>query len=266
MAPSTPVRDRADRLAAHRLPVSRARFVDSARAEALHRLGVTTVGDLVRHFPFRYLDLTNVLPLAQVKHGTDSTVVGQVHEIRVKKPKPRLSITEVALFDGTGVVIGVWFNQPWVQQRFQVGERVAFAGRVEIDFGFKRIKNPFVEKLSSHTDGDPEAGRILPVHRTTEGLSTNWLRRLVAAAVDDHADIPDHLPSTLRVERGLVPLRTALRDVHFPARTSQADAARTRLAYDELLQLQLFMAMRRHKLTREHAGIAHMTDGPSVRA
>lgn len=265
MKPSTPVRDRADRLAAHRLPVAEARFVDSTRAEALHRLGLTTVGDLVRHFPFRYLDLTNVMPLAQAKHGSDSTVVGQVHEIRVKKPKPRLSITEVALFDGTGVVIGVWFNQPWVQQRFQVGERVAFAGRVEIDFGFKRIKNPFVEKLSTSAENDSEAGRILPVHRTTEGLSTNWLRRLVAAAVDDNADVPDHLPSRLRLERGLVPLRTALRDVHFPVRTTDAEAARKRLAYDELLQLQLFMAMRRYKLTREHAGIAHVTDGPALR-
>lgn len=257
---------REDRLARHDLPVRDARFVDTARADALARLGVHTVGDLVRHYPFRYLDLTDIRTLADVRHGQDATVIGTVHEVRIKKPKPRLSITEITLFDGTGIVIGVWFNQPWVSQRYQAGERLAFSGKVEIDYGFKRIKNPFVEVLPPAGDSaDDDLGRVLPVHHTTEGLSTNWLRRLVAAAIDDHANVPDHLPASLRVRRGLVPLRRALRDIHFPTSLVDAHAARTRLAYDELLMLQLYMAMRRHALTREQAGIAHATDGPALK-
>ncbi len=102
------------------------------------------------------------------------------------------------------------------------------------------------------------------MHRATEGLSTNWLRRLVAAAVDDYADVPDHLPAALRARRGLVPLHAALRDVHFPHAVAEADAAHHRLAYDELLQLQLYMAMRRHSVTREQAGVAHPLDGPAL--
>jgi ATP-dependent DNA helicase RecG len=228
-------------------------------------MGIVTVGDLVRHYPFRHLDLTRVGTLAQVRPGQDATVVGTVHKVTVKKPRPRLTITEVALVDGTGVLIGVWFNQPWVKQRFAEGETVAFAGRVTMDFGLKQIQTPFFEKLAEK--GSPiEAARILPVHRTTEGLSTGWLRRLIAAALDDFAEVPDHLPVALRDKRDLVNLSAAFRDAHFPKEPADADRARFRLAYDELLMLQLYMAMRRHALTREQAGIAHTVDGPALTA
>lgn len=260
------VHDRVANLAAHDLPVVSARFVDASRAELLAKVGVSSVGDLVRHYPSRYLDLTAVHTLRDVKPGSEATVIGRVHEVRVKRPRPRLSVTEVAIVDGTGVLIGVWFNQPWVQQRFMAGERVAFAGKVEIDFGLKKIKAPFVEKLPAEGEADQSAGRVLPVHGSTEGLSTGWLRRLIGAAIDDVGDVPDHLPASLREQRDLVPLAAALRDVHFPAAMTGAQAARTRLVYDELLMLQLYMAMRRHALTREQAGVAHAVDGPLLDA
>ncbi len=255
---------RCERLAAHRLPVSEARFVDKARATALGKLGVETVGDMVRHYPFRYLDLTHIASLAEVKAGFDATVVGRVHEVKVKKPRPRLTITEVSIVDGTGVLIGVWFNQPYIQQRFSAGDRVAFSGKVVLDFGLKQIRAPFVEKLPEGEAGEAASARIIPVHRTSEGLSTNWLRRLVASSVDDFADVPDHLPSALRRRRGLMPLGAALKRIQFPNTIEEAEEARHRLAYDEILQLQLYMALRRHSLTREHAGVAHPVDGPAL--
>lgn len=256
---------RVERLAAFDVPVARARYVDGTRDEALSRLGIRTIGDLVRHYPFRYVDLSAVESLRNVRAGTEATVVGRVHEVKVKKPRPRLTVTEVAIVDGTGVLIGTWFNQPWVQQRFLVGERVAFAGKIEFEFGLKRIKTPFVEKLAEG-DAEETLGRVLPVHRTVDGLSTGWLRRLIAAAVDDYADVCDHLPWQIRERRALVPLGTALRDIHFPPDMQAAGEARRRLAYDELLLLQLYMAMRRHALTRERAGIVHSTDGPALTA
>jgi len=265
VTPTSNTSDRAAKLAAHSRPVSEARYVDTARATALARLGVESIGDLVRHYPARYLDLSCVATLRDVKAGTEATVVGRVHEVRVKKPRPRLTITEVAIVDGTGVLLGVWFNQPYIQQRFAVGDRVAFAGKVELSYGFKQIQAPFTEKLPAEDDAS-DAGRILPVHRATEGLTTNWLRRLVAAAVDDFSDVPDHLPARLRSLRGVLPLRAALREVQFPHSMLEATAAHRRLAYDELLLLQLYMAMRRHALTREHAGIVHPLDGPALSA
>lgn len=261
--PAAHAPDRADALASLAAPVTEVRFVDAARARALEKLGISTVEGLLRHYPARYLDLSNVASLRDVTPGTDATVVGRVHEIRVKRPRPRLSITEVAIVDGTGVLLGVWFNQPYIQQRYAVGDRVAFAGRVELDFGLKRIKSPFAEVLPGE-GSDDVVGRVLPVHRTTEGLSVAWLRRLVAAAVDDVGrEVPDHLPASVRLKRRLLPLRSALKNVHFPDSTAAAVAARTRLAYDELLLLQLYMAMRRHALTQERAGFPHTIGGAS---
>lgn len=244
-------------------PVTAVRLVDARRAAALERLGVHNVGDLVRHYPFRYLDLTSTCDLRTVPSGSDATVVGRVHEIKVKRPRPRLTITEVAIVDGTGALIGVWFNQPYIEQRFRVGERVAFAGTVVFEYGLKQMKNPFVEKLGD--EGDAGIARILPVHRATEGLSTNWIRRLVDEALSYAGDVPDPLPARIRADRALVPLARALRDIHFPATPHAVTAARRRLAYDELLAIQLVMAMKRHSI-RDVRGTQHVVDGARLRA
>lgn len=252
---------RIDRLVAHERPVTAVRFVDAPRAEALAKLGVNTVSDLLRHYPHRWLDLREGAPLGRLPLGVEATAVGTVHEVTVKRPRPRLTITEVSIVDDSGVLIGVWFNQPYLAQRFKPGDRVAFAGRVQIDFGLRQMKTPFVERLGSSDDAS-WLGRILPVHPATEGLSSNWIRRLVAEALDEYGDVPDHLPAWIRARRDLVPLSAALRWIHFPPDTDARDAARRRLAYEELLAIQLGMALRRHAVVDERVGHAHIVDGP----
>ncbi|MRR11990.1 ATP-dependent DNA helicase RecG, partial [bacterium] len=256
---------REESLAAWDLPVRAARYVEASREEALAKLGIQTLRDLIAHFPFRYVDLTHIVPLAQLHAGQEATVVGRVHDIKLKKPRPRLSVVEVALVDGTGALIGTWFNQPFQANKFVLDERVAFAGTVTLDYGLKQMRNPFVEKLGPD-DEVAGAARVIPVHRTTEGLSTNWMRRLIASALEDVGDVPDFLPAGLRTSRSLVNLSSALRDIHFPRSMTEANAARRRFAYEELLCLQLGMAMRRHHLTRELPGIRHRIDGPALSA
>ena len=249
------------RLTALDEPVTAVRFVDGPRAEALARVGVSTVEDLLRHYPNRSLDLRTSAPLGSLPLGVEATAVGTVHEVVVKRPRPRLTITEVALVDDSGVLIGVWFNQPYLAQRFRTGDRVAFAGTVQMEFGLRQMKTPFVERLGSSDDAS-WLGRILPVHPATEGLSSNWIRRLVSEALDQFGDLPDPLPSSLRVKRGLVPLSSAIRAIHFPDDTQAKDAARRRLAYDELLAIQLGIALRRHSIVVERRGHSHAIEGP----
>jgi ATP-dependent DNA helicase RecG len=241
-------------------PVSEARYVDAARTDALGKLGIETVGDLVTHYPRRYLDLSDVASLAEAPIGSEATVVGRVHAVKVKKPRPRLTIVEVALVDGSGVLLGVWFNQPYMAQRYAEGERLAFAGKIEFDYGMKQIKNPFVEKLGT-TDDPADLGRILPVHPTTEGVTTNWMRRLVQSALEDHGDVPDPMPVDLRVSRALVPLHAALRDIQFPESRENLAAAKYRLKYDEAFITQCALAMRRHEAVLERPGFSHTIDG-----
>ncbi len=256
---------RAGRRAEWDSPVRSARFVDANREQALERIGIVTVGDLVTHWPFRYLDLTTTLPLSRVKQGDEVTVTGVVRRVQKKQPRPRLNIVEVAITDDTGSLLGVWFNQPYMADRFLEGERVAFAGKVELDFGMHRMTAPFVEKLGA--PGAPqEPGRVLPVHRSTEGLTINWLRRLVAAATDDYADVPDFLPVKTRLARDLMSLRAAIRSMHFPSSLVEARTARRRLAYEELLCLQLGLLMRHHSSRDGRPGHVHRTDGAALRA
>ncbi|HEY3318262.1 MAG TPA: ATP-dependent DNA helicase RecG [Coriobacteriia bacterium] len=255
--------DRIERLASWNAPVTSVRLVDETRAEALGKLGVNDVEQLLRHYPFRYLDLTATASMDKLRVGQDVTVVGKVHAVTVKRPRHNLSITEVALVDGTGVLIGVWFNASWIARQFKEGDRVAFSGRVEISYGMRQMKTPVYEKLSADETAE-DAARIIPIHRATAALSANWVRRLVREALDASGDVPDFLPAELRLRRGSPPLADALAQVHFPESIPRAEEARRRFAYEELLTLQLGLAMRRHALTRGLAGFEHATSGPHL--
>ncbi|MEN6429805.1 MAG: ATP-dependent DNA helicase RecG [Coriobacteriales bacterium] len=247
------------------LPVGSARHVDSRRIEALARLGISTIGDLLRHYPFRYLDLTATMPIRDVPLGSEATVVGHVRDIRLKKPRPRLSIVEIAIADDSGVVVGVWFNQPYMAKRFSVDDRIAMAGRMEMDFGLRQMRSPFVERMDA-AETPEELGRVLPVYRATEGLSTNWLRRLIADALLDFGAVPDPIPSAIRVRRGLAPYWWAVGAIHFPRQLRDVDEARRRLAYEEHLLLQTAVAVRRHRIVDLQPGYAHCATGTHVAA
>ena len=244
--------------------VSRLRYVKGAREEALARLGIRRVRDLLLHVPHRYLDFTRVEKIAHADVGCDATVVATVDRVRLKRPRPRLQIVELSVVDETGVLIATFFRQPWIAEQVHEGDVVALSGKVGFGYGFKQMKAPFYEVVT--TGGAGDYARVLPVHPVTEGLSASWMRRIVATALAAAGDVCDWLPAPLAVRRGLMTLGRALRDVHFPPSVPQGSRARRRLAYDELLCLQLALLTRRQI---ELAGVeptAHVTDGPHVEA
>jgi len=256
----------AARLQAWGAPVLSARYVNEERADQLEKLGITHIGQLLYHKPLRYLDLTHIQALAEVHLG-EATVIGRVHEVKERHLRSKLFVTEVTLTDGTGTLIGVWWNQHWVKKAFSPGETVAFAGSVKLEYGLNRIVQPFYEKLvflegSSRADAPTHLGRILPVHPTTEGLPVGWLRRIIGAAIDDYADVPEYLPASLLERRDLMPYAQALRQLHFPNSLEAAEAARRRLAYGEFFDFQLLMARRGWRARNEYGGWTHETNGP----
>ena len=141
-------REPADRLSATLLldrPVTEVKQVSPARAKALAGLGIRSVRDLLCHYPRRYIDLTSCQTVAQAAIGSLCTVQAAVHAIKLKKPKPRLSLVEITLVDGTGTLMVTCFRQPWLMDSLKPGMRVTVAGKVEFDYGFKRMTNPFLE-------------------------------------------------------------------------------------------------------------------------
>ena len=250
-------------------PVTTVKGVSPARAKALEALGVSTVRDLVGHFPRRYIDLSDVRTVASASIGASCTICGTVHEAKLKRPKPRLSLTEVTLVDATGTLMVTCFRQPWLAEQLKPGMAVAVAGKVEFDFGFKRMTNPFVEVMGEGAGEGPSGegvGAIIPVHPASEKLSAAWVRRLVREGLGQVRSAFDPLPLEERCRYRLMSRGQAWECIHFPATMAEAREARRRLAYEELLLLELHLMMESQAREAGASPVAHVVDGPRMQA
>lgn len=256
-----PVSDRLLRTTALGEDVGRLKYVSGAREEALHRLDLNTVEDLLLHIPRRYLDFTHAYSIEQAPLGEVCTIVATVDRVTLKHPRPRLSVVEVSLVDDTGVLQLAFFKQPWLAKQLSRGDRLAVQGKVEFSYGFKQMSSPHYERLDERAG----AGGMIPVHGVCEGVSVAWMRRIVSGALERVGDFADHLPARLRARRGVMSASRALRAIHFPRSQAEREQARQRLAYDELLHLQLALRLRNDANLLDVTPYAH-TPGAHVDA
>jgi ATP-dependent DNA helicase RecG len=253
-------------------PVTTLPGVGDRRAEALGRLGVRRIADLLLHVPFRYErhlaaeTIEAAAPLAADGRSREQvTVVGEVAAVR--HVRGRRSRVEATLEDDTGTLALTWFNAAWLSRQLHPGARIRCVGHVEPAPGGLRMTNPRWERLTGEDapapspppdaaapdtpDADPDA-ELVPVYPATEGLPSRSIAALVRAALPLALPaLVDHLPAAYRAERDLPDLATAFRLVHMPEDEADARAGRRRLAFDELLLLQLAVAMKRARRTRE---------------
>jgi ATP-dependent DNA helicase RecG len=236
-------------------PVQYLKGVGPRRAEALARLGVRTVGDLLYHTPHRYLDATTVTPLARVRVGADATCVGTVVTTGVLPTKRGLRVFRAVLQDDSGLLECAWPGQPFLERQIKKGLVLLVTGPVRYYHGRQLIPREFMI-LGDSADDAPGQGRVLPVYPATEGLTNRQIR----AVVHQHLDVllplaADGLPRATREPLGLPPLAEALAAVHKPRSLDEAEAGRRRLAFDELFDQQLVHARARFLAKRARAGI-----------
>jgi ATP-dependent DNA helicase RecG len=223
----------------------------------LERKGVRTIRDLIWYLPRAYRDLSAVRPIAQLVPGDEQTAEGHLENVRAIRGFSGPPRTEADLADATGRIRCVWFGRERTELRNGVHVRVA--GRVERFRGQPQFTQPIVERVGTEA---VHTGRIVPVYPLSGKLSEGWMRRWLHTAVlgeKDGAktyrvrpavdDLPDPLPEPIRLRYGLSGLSEALREVHFPSDEDALHAARRRLAFDELLVLQLGMLLRRRRWT-----------------
>lgn len=224
-------------------PVSALPTIKGALATKLQRLGVRTVEDLLRHYPRRHEDLSLCSPIGDLVPGATETVIATVWEVRQRRARSGLAIVEALLGDQTGNVEAVWFRAgaggAYLARRLAAGTRVALSGEVSLRLGRPTFVDPICEVLRD--DGELlHTGRIVPIYPATEGLPNERIRQLVRIALDRALDlVEDSLPGWVRERWRLLDERTALRQIHFPDSPAQLAAARRRLAFDELLFIQL---------------------------
>ena len=256
-----------DRLAAtlaFDAPATSVRMVSPKRAQALRKLDISTVRDLVSNYPRRYIDMSHVQTIAQARIGESCTIKAQVHEVKVKRPKPRLALAEVTIVDATGTLIITAFRQPWLGDQLKSGMAVAVSGKVEFNYGFKRMTNPYIEALEG--TGEDFHGMIIAVHPSTGAIKQGMMRRLVLNALDEVAGVIDPLPLALRTKYRLMSRNSALSCIHFPHAMAEQAEARRRLAYEEVLLLELMLMRDGQARSDGRTPTAHIVDGPHAKA
>ncbi len=213
------------------------------------RLGWYDVRDLLFHLPRRYDDLRELSKLGDLVWVEEGTVVSsrvRVEDIHVEATwRRRVQRTVARLSDDTGEIQATWFGRRFIERRLRQGQEIVVSGRLK-RFGRRwTLDNPEFQVV----EGDGEvlhAGRIVPVYRLTAGLTAARLRVAIREALDraGHA-YPEYLPDPLRRGEDLVGIADALESAHYPESFERRDTALRRLAFDELLALQLGMVARR---------------------
>jgi ATP-dependent DNA helicase RecG len=224
-------------------------------------LGIHTVGQLLRHYPRRYIDRSATEPIRSLRIGQDVTVIANVKRVVKRLTRRRQSMVTVTISDGTGYLDLLFFNQPWTERQYKEGTEVAVSGRVAMYRGKLQLQNQEVEVLRGDDAETVHTGRITPVHPGTEGISTRTIRELVYRALQQVPRIEDPLPRNVVQNEALPPEDRALRAIHFPEDPTDLDTARHRLKFDELFTLELGVAFRKHRLESTQAGIAHRPEG-----
>ena len=229
--------------------------VGPSRAADLARLGLSTVEDLLLHFPRDYLDLGESVSLAAVKPGRRATVRGQVLASAERRPRRGLSIQTVLIDDGEGRLQLTFFNQPYLKKQLRNGVEVAANGEVSLFRSSLQMQSPEIEILGEGVE-EPRllARKILPLYPLTRGIGQRWLRRLVDGVLARGglaAELPEILPEEWLREEGWPGRFEALRQIHFPGDRESLALARERLKFEELFLLQLLGALRRRRHNRE---------------
>ena len=223
--------------------------VGPQRGSALKKYGIENVGQLLYHFPRRYLDRTTIKYLKETKLGEEAVIIGKVESFGMKQTRKRRYF-QMLLNDPTGYLTCIWFNSiSWITDKFQTGDTVAVFGKLEFHKGFQII-HPDFDILEDGED-PVNTGKILAQYSSTAGLKAVGLdsrgfRKVIHTALKQIAsDIEDYFTPDFIDEEGLYILQKALEQIHNPENEKSLETAIYRLKYDEHFFLQLLMALKK---------------------
>lgn len=223
-------------------------------AGRLQKLGIATVGDLLFHIPHRYDDFSLISPIARVQPGEIVTIRGTVLEIKNEYTRRSKPIQKATIVDETGSITATWFNQPFLTQYIKKNATVSLSGKVEWFGKIKTLLSPSYEIVLENGE-TLHTGRLVPIYPETAGVSSKWLRRQIYTLLSQAA-LTEYLPPEIRQKNTLIELEQAIRTVHFPKSTDEVEQAKARLAFDELLLLQMKATKRRkewEEITEGHS-------------
>lgn len=224
-------------------PLSQFTPIGKTAAPHLKKLGLSTVEDLLFYFPRKYLDFSIVTPIGKLKPDTETTASGRVEQISNRRSwRKKIMVTEAIISDDTGQAACIWFGQPYIGKMLKAGDEIMVSGKVSFgDYGVQ-FAGPAFEKKSN----DPaHTGRLVPLYSLTGRLTQKQIRVLIKCALRSAGYLADFLPPEIKRNENLMPLNTALGQVHFPKDIKTLTLAQNRLKFDELFLIQLIHAKRK---------------------
>jgi ATP-dependent DNA helicase RecG len=238
----------------HEKGVSELRAVKARKASGLEAMGIETVLDLLMHYPRRYIDRRRQSEIGELAEGEEAMVTATVRRVSARRTRGGKTMVQAVVADATGSLQVVFFNQPWRARQLVVDSQVVIFGRTEIYRGGRQMTNPVLDLVGDQT------GRLVPVYAQSgkAKIGSNEIATYVAEALERTGRLAEVVPSEFLERLGLTGRTEAFQAIHAPETPEAKDIARKRLAFDELLRLQLILVMKKRAAATEAPGICHV--------
>lgn len=225
--------------------------VGPVRAKQLSRLGISTVGDMLYHFPRRFEDRTRIKRIIEVADGETALLcVTPKSEMSVATYKNRFTVYRQTFVDDSGVIDGVWFNNPYIKNSFKKGEFYKLYGKVSFKYRKKEIETPVFEPA----DKNRITGRIVPFYNLTAGLTQTAVLNIMEQCLSiTRKAVPESIPDEIRKKYMLSAIDFAMQNIHFPKDFKSYEIARRRFVFEEFILLILGLRLWRSKRKSETA-------------
>ncbi|SEJ09388.1 ATP-dependent DNA helicase RecG [Propionispira arboris] len=233
--------------------------VGPVKSKAFVNLGITTVYDLLTHYPRRYEDRSVVTKLSEAKVGETETISGILINVTEHNPRRGLKLLKALVNDGSGFLQITWFNQPFVKKNLKIGRRIFATGKVNYAYGGQGQfeMNPIIDYEVAEEQAE-DTHKILPVYMATDALPQKFLRKLIEQVLDESIKIPENLPKHLQLEYQLMDRKDAMYKIHFPTTMEEMTKARYRLAFEELYLIQCGLLVLKKQSRDKQKGIRHL--------
>jgi len=244
------------------IDVDRLKGVGDKKRAALATVGVENLLDLVAFYPRRWVDRSNEARIADLDPGEEALVLATVRTVTKRVTRNRRTMVNVNVGDGSGRMEVVFFNQPWRERQLREGLQIALFGKADVYRGGLQMANPIVDLIGDRT------GRIVPIYPQSEKAQINtweiagWVEEALRRCSE--RGIADPVPDEILQRLGMLGRFDALSNIHLPDSIRDKEQARRRLAFDELLRVQLVLVLRKRAMERDQRGIAHELGGDLV--
>ncbi|MEI6053950.1 MAG: ATP-dependent DNA helicase RecG [Candidatus Saccharibacteria bacterium] len=224
-------------------PLEKVKGIGAKTGQQFELAGIHTVGDLINFLPRTYADFSHITQISNISPGK-ATVKARCESIATRPVRRGLRITTATIYDDTGKIQAVWFNQPYRELQLKSGEEFFFSGEFEFSYNRYQLTNPSAELVK---DMPIQTDRILPIYRSIKGLKTALVRKILSELRPLIIMLPETLPKDIIKNENLISYSRAILSMHFPKSIDEIELAKERLAFEELFNLLLASQLNRQE-------------------